>query len=64
MKTETIQAPVTIDGVTIAPGDVVGADETGAVILPFAAVADVLAQCAAIVVEEARLERLPDWSKG
>jgi regulator of RNase E activity RraA len=43
LKVETINAPVAIDGVAVAPGDVIAADGTGIVCLPAARAEEIVA---------------------
>jgi regulator of RNase E activity RraA len=52
----SIGEPVTVAGVTIAPGDYVLADDTGIVVVPAARIAEVLALAARIAAQEAALE--------
>ena len=43
LKVEAINVPVVIDGVNVAPGDIIAADGTGAVCLPGAQAEDIIA---------------------
>jgi 4-hydroxy-4-methyl-2-oxoglutarate aldolase len=52
----SINEPVTIRGVTIAPRDFILADESGVVCVPAARIDEVLALCERIAAQEARLE--------
>lgn len=54
LRTEAINAPVTVQGVTIRPGDIVFADRTGIVIIPQAAAAEVHAHAEAVRAGELR----------
>jgi 4-hydroxy-4-methyl-2-oxoglutarate aldolase len=52
----SINEPIAIHGVTIAPRDFVLADESGVVVVPAARIAEVLALADRIAGQEARLE--------
>jgi regulator of RNase E activity RraA len=52
----SINEPVTLAGVTVAPRDYVLADESGVVIVPRARIAEVLELCERIAAQEERLE--------
>ena len=60
VRVVSTDAPVTVDGVRVAPGDVVVADATGVVVVP-RAVEDAVAETAgALLEEEAALEAAVD----
>jgi regulator of RNase E activity RraA len=48
LKVEAIGAPVEVDGVVVAPGDIVVADGTGAVCLPRAGAEEILTRAEAL----------------
>ena len=48
LKVEAIGEPVEIDGVTVAPGDIIVADGTGAVCLPQAAAEEIVSRAEAL----------------
>ncbi len=60
VRVASTDAPVTVDGVTVAPGDVVVADATGVVVVPRAVEDDVAATAAALLEAEADLESAID----
>jgi regulator of RNase E activity RraA len=57
LETAGINVPVLIAGVTVAPGDLVIADEVGVCFVPHARAADVLGEAQALAVSEARRQR-------
>ena len=60
MRALELNGSVVIGGVTVAPGDLVTADETGVCVIPAGAAAEVLDRCRAIEAAEHELERLMD----
>jgi len=62
---ETFDEPVTVHGMTVRPGDLVHADQHGAVVIPMSVAREVPAAAAAIARREAHLigaSRRPDFS--
>ena len=62
---ESIDKPVTVHGMTVQPGDLIHADQHGAVVIPVAVAAQVPAAAAQIARREAHLiaaSRRPDFS--
>ena len=60
VRVATTDAPVTVDGTTVAPGDVVVADATGVVVVPRAVEDAVAATAADLLEEEDRMEAAID----
>jgi regulator of RNase E activity RraA len=58
LETVGINVPVTINGVGVAPGDLVVADEVGVCFVPRARVPDVLALAQALAANDERRQRL------
>lgn len=53
LKVEAINVPVTIDGVAVAPGDIIVADGTGIVCLPAAQADEIVARAEALARDDA-----------
>ncbi len=53
LKVEAIGVPVTIDGVAVAPGDLIVADGTGVVVLPQDQAAEIIASAEAFAADDA-----------
>ncbi len=53
LKVEAIGVPVSIDGVAVAPGDLIVADSTGVVVLPQAQAAEIIARAEAFAADDA-----------
>ncbi len=61
------QVPVEVDGMRVAPGDLIHADENGAVVVPGDRAAEVAAAAAAVTAKEAAFFRMfaaPDFRVG